>query len=394
MTTAVNDRRIQYTATASQTVFPYDFPIETNTELEVLQTVATTSVTTTLTLTTEYTVSGVGVAAGGNVTLVTGAAVNDIITITGETPLSRVTDFQQAGDFLAEELNDQLDSLVRIEQETKTKGNRAVTLKDEDTASILELPITSVRASNFLAFDASGDAIAAAGTTEVPVSAFMETFLDDTTAAAGRTTLGVAIGSDVQAYDVNLDALSGLTGAADKIPTFTGVGTMNLTDPMIAGMVVIFPTNSPPTGWLELDGSLVSRTTYADLWTYAQTTGNVVADGSWAEGNFSTGDLSTTFRLPDARGYFIRGWDNGSGVDSGRAIGTQQNDAFQGHYHDKGEYSSTNLIDGASTAFVRLNTGGDPDDTSAPITDGSSGTPRTSTETRPTNIALMYCIKY
>lgn len=190
MTVPVNDRRIQYVATASQTIFPYDFRIEANTAIEILQTIKLTGVTNTLVLTTDYTVSNVGVDGGGDITLVTGAAVDDIITITGATPLSRTTDFNQAGDFLASDLNAQLDSQIRILQENETKTNRAVLLKDEDTTTSLELPIATERASQFLAFDANGDAIAAAGTTGVTVSAFAETYLDDPTATATRATLG------------------------------------------------------------------------------------------------------------------------------------------------------------------------------------------------------------
>lgn len=189
MTVSSNDRRIQYTATSGQTVFPYDFPIAANTAIEVKQTVDATGVTSTLTLTTDYTVSDVGEASGGDITLVTGAATDDIITITGATPLTRTTDFSNAGDFLASDLNDQLDNQLKILQENDTTTSRAVLLADEDTSVSLTLPTATNRASKFLAFDANGDAIAAAGTTEVAVSSFMETVLDDTTAAAARTTL-------------------------------------------------------------------------------------------------------------------------------------------------------------------------------------------------------------
>ena len=74
-----------------------------------------------------------------------------------------------------------------------------------------------------------------------------------------------------------------------------------------AGIVAAFPKSTAPSGWLNCDGSTISRTTYANLFAAIGTT-------------YGSGDGSTTFKLPDFRGDFLRGYLSGTSS----AIGTRQ----------------------------------------------------------------------
>ncbi|SER25373.1 Phage Tail Collar Domain [Azotobacter beijerinckii] len=71
---------------------------------------------------------------------------------------------------------------------------------------------------------------------------------------------------------------------------------------------------------LKANGAAVSRTVYAALFARLGT-------------RFGSGDGFTTFNLPDLRGEFVRGWDDGRGVDSGRELGSSQSGATQSHTH-------------------------------------------------------------
>ncbi len=111
-------------------------------------------------------------------------------------------------------------------------------------------------------------------------------------------------------------------------------------EPIVAGAMAMWPTDTAPTGWLERDGSAISRTTYADLFA-------VIGE------DYGVGDGSTTFNLPDDRGLFERGWDNGRGYDSGRTFGSYQADAVKSHTHTGSTDSG-----GSHTHTQNVSTGG------------------------------------
>ena len=166
-----------------------------------------------------------------------------------------------------------------------------------------------------------------------------------------------------------------------------------------AGDIAYFAMNTPPTGWLKSNGAEVSRTLYAELFAAIGTT-------------YGEGDGSTTFNLPDLRGEFPRGWDDGRGVDSGRGFGTAQLDQMQ---RITATYGNDRLrgADGAqvwSGAINRNNSllfpvGNNFSPDTGSLRSGgfnfdSANSPdaRTSTttdgETRPRNTAMLVCIKY
>jgi microcystin-dependent protein len=86
------------------------------------------------------------------------------------------------------------------------------------------------------------------------------------------------------------------------------------------GQVAWFAMGMPPFGWLKANGAAISRTAYASLFAAIGVKHGI-------------GNGSTTFNIPDLRGEFIRGLDDGREVDTGRLIGTHQAANIQSHTH-------------------------------------------------------------
>ena len=180
-------------------------------------------------------------------------------------------------------------------------------------------------------------------------------------------------------------------------------GSGNLSFQIVAGVptgsVFCMAVATIPTGYLECNGAAVSRTTYAALFAIIGTT-------------YGTGNGSSTFNIPDLRGEFVRGFDNGKGTDSGRAIASSQGSANLSHGHsvsasvnDSGHVHATSFDNkkyfpgGGSTSISFGGAGGYPADTftmsnattgiSVSISQNNAG----GSEARPRNIAMMYIIK-
>lgn len=132
-------------------------------------------------------------------------------------------------------------------------------------------------------------------------------------------------------------------------------------------LLIWHPSATVPDGYIKANGAAISRTVYAWLFGIIGTA-------------FGAGDGSTTFNVPDLRGEFLRGLDDGRGVDAARVLGSWQADAFRAHVHD--------LLGGGGGPTAP--TFGANGSNSAGITTSSVG----GTETRPRNVAGLFCIAW
>lgn len=200
--------------------------------------------------------------------------------------------------------------------------------------------------------------------------------------------VGIGITNPTEKLEVNGNIK--LTQASSKADLFNQI--------IPAGTIYTFACN-PPAGYrlLECDGSAISRSTYAELFATMGIT-------------HGRGDGSTTFNIPDYRGRFLRGVDGAAGRDpdkAGRsamnaggntanAVGSVELDAMQGHWHGFWAYTVNDPKPAGGTSYAGDMSASSPqaDKVRDAVTDGSHGSPRISSETRPNNAYVKYYIKY
>ncbi|MHA0411481.1 phage tail protein, partial [Escherichia coli] len=186
------------------------------------------------------------------------------------------------------------------------------------------------------------------------------------------TTINNAL-SGKQPLDETLTHLSGKDVAG--LLAYLGLGEGSA---LPVGVPVPWPSATPPTGWLKCNGAVFSSEKYPNL-----------------------AKAYPTLKLPDLRGEFIRGWDDGRGIDSGRNLLSAQNDAIQ---NIVGSFGRTQLFRDvlSSGPFSQhgqvLSTGLKE----AEIIEGygaynwtfdASRSVRTASETRSRNIAFNYIVR-
>ena len=175
------------------------------------------------------------------------------------------------------------------------------------------------------------------------------------------------------------EVVSGTDSTKAVTPATLSLATSAAGNPI--GTIIAFAGASAPTGYLKCNGDVINDVP-------AQTIQGVTADFR----NLRT-VLGTTYNptqsgdvvLPDLRGEFLRGWsDDRIGVDSGRAMGSTQGQTVQSHAHS-GPAGPADV----DNAGARYGGGNRTGETGVYSTNATGDT-----ETRPRNVAILYCIKF
>lgn len=278
-------RRAQFTGNTG--LGPFAFTFNVLDELDV----AVVKNSTELVAATDYNVT-VNADGTGSVTLTgsgngTALISSDVLTILGDRPLSRTSDYTQGGNLFAAALNQDLDSIVIGLQQVDEKIDRAFRIQPGDEFIDLTLPLRPDRADKYFAFNSDGDPVVTSGTTStLIVTAFAETLLDDTNAAAMLSTLGLT------ATAAELNLLDGVTATTAEINILDGVtGKTGADTALVTGTA---GTDGQYAQW-NADGDVVGVTLPA------------LAEAEWEAGTSTT---ETTVSPAKVKAAVNQGFDN------------------------------------------------------------------------------------
>lgn len=188
----------------------------------------------------------------------------------------------------------------------------AATTKASEAAASADAASTDASTATTKASEASASASAAAGSAS-------------DAAGSASDAAGSAATATTKAAEASASAAAAALSEANAAISAASVDMTAILDAIASGGVplgasIYWNSTTVPTGFLKENGAAISRTTYADLFAIIGTT-------------FGAGDGSTTFNVPDSRGMFLRGLDDGRAVDPGRGLAGYQADQNKSHTH-------------------------------------------------------------
>jgi hypothetical protein len=184
-------------------------------------------------------------------------------------------------------------------------------------------------------------------------------------------------------------------------------------DTVPIGAIIAFPTASIPNNYLECNGDAKLTASFLDLYNAIRTTHPSASYGFLCDSFGNRDSSGFYFKIPDFRGEFLRGWDNGRGVDTSRQLASSQTASVGNHFHgigtftagtnDNGRFILRNWNDGDT--YNARGIGGSSGISTIYIVSGSSSPPaallmatsnpvNTTGDIRPRNVSVVYCIKY
>jgi microcystin-dependent protein len=189
-------------------------------------------------------------------------------------------------------------------------------------------------------------------------------------------------------------------GTTKKVTLEQIQNSVSVTVGFPTGGIMMFAVSGVPTGWLECDGSVLAINNYTNLY-------NVIGQNYKTLNTFNT---LSGFQIPDLRGEFVRGWDHGRNVDTGRILGSWQKGTIFGHDNTATTngvvgvvYTGGNVAQNITLSAVGLDNYnildypnielGSVPSTNDTILPNWSNLAGGSGITRPRNVSLVYCIK-